>query len=212
MKRILCVLMFTAVAAMAAAQQDFFHRPSPRAGRTLLTLSLFEEVRAELKTNDEFSAKTDGLLEKLQGEMQETFQKAIGDASSIWPSMEKLNAKYDEEIVKLLSVDQVARLKQLFIQFNGAAAITNPLISRDLEITDDQKAKIKTLQEQNVKRIAESFTNGDGPKDRQETMAKLQDDLNTALEHLLSEGQKAKFKTMVGARFEFKKLIAHGIL
>jgi len=209
-KRIFLVTLLAAVAAVASAQADFFHRPSPLAGRTMLTLSLFEEVKAELKTNTEFNGKVDGLLEKLQAEMQEVFQNANGDFSSIRPAMEKINAKYDEEVAKLLSADQVSRLKQLFIQFNGEAAIPNAAISKDLEITDDQKAKIKQAQDENGKKLMEGFQNGDSPEDRQKNMVKLQDEFKATIGKLLTDDQRAKFKTMQGAKFEFKKVTADG--
>lgn len=209
-KRILLVLSFTLAAALAMAQQDFYHRPGFLAGRTVLTLALFEEVQTELKTPADFKEKSDALLTKMQGETQELFQNAGGDFASIRPAIDKVNAKYDEETFKLLTADQVKRLKELFIQFNGAAAVPHPVISKDLGITDDQKTKIKALQDANQKKLIESFGAGGSPEEARKTIEKLQDELKDDIEKLLTDDQKAKFKEMQGTKFEFKKVAPAG--
>lgn len=210
LKKILLALMFTVVAAMANAQPDLFHRPGFLAGRTFLTLSLFEEVRTELKTSPDFNTKSDALLEKVQGEMTEVFQNANGDFADARVKGEAINAKYDDELVKLLTPDQLARLKQLFIQFNGGNAIANPTIEKDLSITDDQKAKIKQVQADSGKKMMGLFGSGGSPEDNMKAMQKLQEDQKADLEKVLTDDQKAKFKTMQGDKFEFKKFPAPG--
>ncbi len=191
---------------LAAAQQDFFHRPSPFAGKTLLTLSLFEEVRAELKTTPEIHSQEDGLLSKIQRELQEALQGAGSDFAGMRATIEKINVNYDDEFVKLLSADQVKRLKQLYVQFNGGNALAYPLVAKALVITDEQKAKIKKTQEENQKQVMELFQSGGGPQDNRKDLEKLQTELKSNLEKLLTDDQKAKFKEMQGAKFEFKKV------
>jgi len=211
LKRSFWILTFVAGAALASAQGDFFHRPSPFAGRTMVTLSLFEEVRTELKTTPEVNSKVDGLLEKIQADIQEAFQSGGGDFNAMRPTIEKINAKYDDQCIKLLTADQATRLKQLFIQYNGASSITQPVISKDLGITDDQKTKIKAAQDDNFKKMGELMQGGGSPEDNAKPMAKLQDDLKDSLEKILTDEQRTKFKTMQGAKFEFKKVAAGGL-
>lgn len=208
-RRFIWVLAALAAAAMASAQQDFDHRPSPFAGRTFLTLSLFEEVRADIKTTADQNTKIEALLEKMNGERQDAFSGGNGDFDAIRTAVEKLNAKYDDEVAKLLSSDQNTRLKQLFIQYNGAVALTNPSIQKDLELTDDQKAKVKAAQDDQGKKMRDLFGNGP-PDDFQKAMQKLQDETKIALEKVLTDDQRAKFKSMEGAKFEFKKIAAVG--
>ena len=209
-KRILLVLSLTLAAALAMAQPDFYHRPGFLAGRTVLTLALFEEVQTELKTPADFKEKSEAQLTKMQGEIQELFQNAGGDFASIRPAIDKVNAKYDEETFKLLTADQGKRLKELFVQYNGAAAISHPVISKDLGITDEQKTKIKDAQDANSKKLIESFGGGGSPEEARKTIEKLQDDLKADLEKLLTDEQKAKLKELQGAKFEFKKVPSAG--
>jgi hypothetical protein len=123
---------------------------------------------------------------------------------------EAINAKYDDEVVKLLTPDQLTRLKQLFIQFNGGNAIANPIIEKDLGVTDDQKAKIKQVQADSGKKMMDLFSSGGSPEDNMKAMQKLQEDQKGDLEKVLTDDQKAKFKTMQGDKFEFKKFPAPG--
>jgi hypothetical protein len=202
-KKIAWILSLVALTAIASAQGDFLRRPSPFAGRTMLTLSLFEEVRPEIKTTPDENTKIDALVEKLQTELQDAFQSGNGDFDAIRGSVEKINAKYDDQLAAMLTPEQNTRLKQLFVQYNGAAAIPNPAIEKDLGITDDQKAKIKAAQDDNNKAMRDAFSGG--APDPQ-TMAKLQDDLKTALSKILTDDQRAKFQAMQGTKFEFKKI------
>lgn len=203
-KRILLVLAISALAGVAAAQ-DFFHRPSPFAGRTMLTLALFEEVRTELKTTPDENKKVDDLVGKLGGDIQEAFSNANGDFQAMQGEIEKINAKYDDEVVKALTEDQAKRLKQLFVQYNGAGSITQTSISKDLAITDDQKAKIKKLQDDQRQKMMDAFQGG-SPEDAQKTIKKLNDDLRADLAKVLTDDQNKKLKEMEGAKFEFKKV------
>src|SRR5665213_2370356 len=126
LKRLILVLAVVAVAGSASAQ-DFFHRPSQLAGRSFLTLSLFEEVRTEIKSTADQNSKEDDLVTKLQTDIGEAVQNGGGDPSSIRPAIEKVTTKYDNEVAKVLNADQMKRLKELFVQFNGNGVLASPV-------------------------------------------------------------------------------------
>jgi hypothetical protein len=208
LKRFLLAVAATMLAGAAVAQPDFFHRPSPFAGRTILTLELFDEVRTELKTTPDANKKVDGMLEGLQSEIMDAFQGANGDFGAAQEAVEKINAKYDDQCLAALTPDQDARLKQLFIQFNGASAVTQPLISKDLAITDDQKAQIKKLQADQRQKMMDAAQGG-GPPDPA-TMQKMRDDMNASIDKVLTDDQKSKLKDLQGPAFVFKKVESGG--
>ncbi len=208
LKRLFWILVITSVAAMATAQ-DFYHRPSPLAGRTLFSLSLFEEVRTEMKTTPDTNSKIDGLLEKLQSDTQEAVSGGNGDFATIRDAIEKLNKKYDDLTLKLLSDDQAKRLKELFVQYNGAAILTDPSLSKNLELTDDQKAQVKKIEDGRWTKMQEAFGGGGGD-DPAATIRKIQEEVQANLTKVLTDDQKKKLKTMEGAKFEFKKVEAGG--
>jgi len=204
LRRLLFIVAASLVVGTVSAQ-DFFHRPSPLAGRTMLTLSLFEEVRAELKTSSDTNGKIDALLEKLGPDIQEAFGAANGDMKAMQAEIEKINNKYDDECGKLLSDDQNKRLRQLFIQFNGAIAATNPGISKELAITDDQKTQIKKLQDDQRQKMMDAFKSG-SPEEGQAAMKKINDEFAVGIDKLFTDDQRKKFKDMAGVKFEFKKV------
>jgi hypothetical protein len=203
LKRLALISTLLILASMATAQ-DFFHRPSPLAGRTLLTLALFDEVKAELKTTADESAKQDEMLTKLGEEIQEAFSGAT-DFTAVRPTILKINDKYDGQLVGVLTADQLTRLKQLFIQYNGASSVRTESIAKDLALTDDQKAKIKKLQDDSGEKNSQLFQQGLSPEDMQKEMTKQLDQLNADIEKVFTDDQKAKLKAMEGAKFEFKK-------
>ena len=202
--RLLGIVVCFAGAAMSRAQQDMFHRPSPFAGTSILTLAVFDEVRLELKTSPEVNAKEDGLLVNLQRDVQESMRTGKGDLAAQRPAIAKINDKFDDECLKLLSDEQAKRLKQLFVQYNGGNAITNGIIARDLVITDEEKVKIQQLQDESTKKVRGLFDQGLSPAEMRDERAKLREQLKTDLEKVLSIEQLAKFKAMVGTKFVFK--------
>jgi hypothetical protein len=203
LKRFLLVLTLAVVAASASAQ-ELYRRPGFLAGRTLLTLSLFEEVRTEIKTTPEENSKVDAMVEKMQAEAMEAFQGANGDFPAMRAAIDKINTKYDDDLVKLLTADQVTRLKQLFVQYNGVTVAANPTFAKDLGITDDQKTKIKGLLADQSNKMAEAFQSGDF----QTAMKKIQDDYVAGMTKLYTDDQTKKLKDMAGTKFEFKKVAA----
>jgi len=201
LKRLFLIFAVTLLAGIAGAQ-DFYHRPSPLAGRTLVTLALFDEVKAELKMTAADNAKVEALLGKMSDDVQASVSG--GDFANLRTEIEKVNAKYDEEILKAVSADQATRLKQLFVQFNGNASLSQPWVQKELVFTDDQKAKVKKLQDEQWQKTMEAFQNG--PEEAQGVMKKLQEEFKVETGKMLTEDQTKKLKEMEGAKFEFKKV------
>lgn len=202
LNRLIFVLAAMSVVGMASAQ-DFFHRPSPLAGRTLLTLALFEEVKTELKITPEASTKIDAEVAKIGDDMNSAISGSNGDFAAMRGEIEKVNVKHDEEVLKLLTPEQGARLKQMYIQYNGMASVTQEWVVKDLALTDDQKAKVKKLQDDQWQKMMDAFQGGQD--EVQAAMKKGQDDFKDGVSKVLTEDQTKKMKDMEGAKFEFKK-------
>jgi hypothetical protein len=193
------------VVGMAGAQ-DFFHRPSPLAGRTMLTLAVFDEVKPELKLTPDEGTKLEGLIEKMGGDVMETVTSAGGDIQAITDGLKKINAKYDVEALKVLTPDQTTRLKQLYIQFNGDSTVPVEWVSKELMITDDQKAKVKKLEAEQNQKMMDAFQSGGGsPDEAGPVLKRIKDEFDASIDKILTDDQRTKLKDMQGAKFEFKK-------
>jgi hypothetical protein len=66
----------------------------------------------------------------------------------------------------------VKRLKQIQVQEQGAAALTNADVAAELSLTDDQKKKLADVQADYTSKQRELFGRGGGGGDIQERIAK----------------------------------------
>jgi hypothetical protein len=197
-KRILGSVLFLAVVSVALGQHDYFHRPSSFAGTTLLTLSAFDEVRKDMQVSPEIISREDGLLLNLQREFDDLLQRSKGNYSSLRPAIDKLNARYDFECLKLFTSEQTKMLKEQFVQFNGGKSITNPVIARDLGISDEQKDQIAEVQSSNSQKSREVYKTSPSQKEIQRLRDQLDDELKNRLEALLDESQHEKYLKLRG--------------
>ena len=188
-----------------AAAQDFYHRPSPFAGSFILSLATFTEVQKELKLTPDDSKKIDDLLGKVGEEFQGAFQDSAGDFGKLQVAISKINVKSDTDYLKSLTPDQSKRLKQLFVQFAGAAILVRDDFAQDFDLTADQKAKITKLQSDQGKKIGDLFQSGGDPSSMGPEMKKLQDQFKLDLAEVLTADQKKKLEDMKGPAFEFQK-------
>ena len=206
--RISAIICALSLACLGAAQ-DFYHRPSPFAGSFILSLATFSEVQKELKLTPDDSKKIDEQLSKVGEEVQGVFQDAGGDFGKLQVAITKINVKADGDYLKTLTPDQSKRLKQLFVQFDGAGVMVRDDFATDIGLTDDQKAKVSKLQTDQGKKIADLFQSGGGdPSSMAPEMKKLQDQFKVELTGVLTADQKKKLEEMKGAAFEFQKAAA----
>src|SRR5262249_42296862 len=115
---------------------------------------------------------------------------------------QELNKEAEKVVADTLKPEQAKRLKQISLQQQGAQAFNNPEIAKELNITDEQKQKIKTIQEDAMKEMRTLFQPGG---DRTEAMKKIQE-LNKATNDkvmgVLTADQKTKWKEMTGEPFK----------
>src|SRR4051794_567833 len=114
-----------------------------------------------------------------------------------------------KRLAEFLKPEQVKRFDQINVQLNPLHAFLIPRLQDELKLTDDQKSKIPTIQEQGVKafRAAVQAAIGD-QQDYQEAMQKIIADTNRQrlekLMALLTDDQKKAWKDMLGEPFKFR--------
>jgi len=114
--------------------------------------------------------------------------------------------KMTEALQKILTADQMTRLKEISIQLAGKQAVNDADVQTKLSITDDQKAKLKTLsgkmQEAN-RSIFEKMRDGEIQReDVQGMMKQNQTIMGTEIDKILTDDQKAKLKALAGKPFK----------
>jgi hypothetical protein len=181
-----------------------------------LGLLRIPEVQAELKMTQPQIAKLDDAQQTVRQAMQEAFQ---GGRQSMSPEeLEKAMAKVQEIQLKavsdILDQNQLKRFKQLELQRAGASALLQPAVAKELGLTDEQKAKLRELRQQQMNEMRSMFQNAGGMRnmtqeERQQRMKQMQDlrkKNDEAMLNVLTAEQKAKWTSMVGKPFKFPEM------
>ena len=177
-------------------------------------------VLADIKATEEQVTKLKEWAKEYQGKQMEFF-KGIKEMSKEERTEKQaaLTADAWKGIGKVLKEDQVKRLKQIELQVAGTGAYFRPDVIEALKITDDQKGK---LQEslggmfKDVQALREEFgLKGFGTKleaDKQEEydkkFAKLNKEAMSAVQDVMTDDQKKKWKEMTGDPIDVPKVQA----
>jgi hypothetical protein len=157
-----------------------------------------KSVQDELKLSEEQVKNVNELQEKQRGAF-----KGFKNLSK-----EERRAKFEERakeqqkaIDGILKPEQSKRLKQIALQQSGSRALNNPEVAAALKLSDDQKAKIKTIQEESFKEMREAFGGGDRAEARKKIEA-LRKATGEKVQAVLTGEQKTKLNEMMGEPFK----------
>ena len=174
-------------------------RGGPGMGPTV-SLVIMPEVQKELATTEAQNKAIETISAEVQDQMRETFGsfRDLQDLSDEerQQRMEESRKKFaalsqqsDEKLAKLLEPQQVERLGQIRLQREGLAAFARPETAKALGLSEEQQAKIRTLQDDL----------GPGGRMSREDREKAQAEALA----VLSDEQKSKWTALKGKQFEF---------
>lgn len=114
-----------------------------------------------------------------------------------------------KKIDELLTAPQKDRLKQIGLQLQGNAAILNPEIQKQLDLSGDQLDRIRQIQSQREARIAELQANvSQGsvlPQDISILVPQIQTETDASYAAVLSPEQVEQLKKLLGRPFKPSK-------
>jgi Spy/CpxP family protein refolding chaperone len=131
---------------------------------------------------------------------------------------QKIEQSYDDlargrmSMAEILEPAQLKRLKELYLQSQGIAALRLPEVIESLGITDEQRQKISALQEQARARRVTALPgpSDQTPEERQREMDERQKQMREAKQKLLDDAlqvltpeQRKKFEEMTGKPLGF---------
>ncbi len=212
------------LAAPALAQQ--------RGGRggfgqtmSLGRLAQNKSVQEELKVNEDQSKKMSEAMTKLREDLKDDYAKLGGgrgrrggggggaDVSQEErvAARKKVNEAEEKALKGVLDDRQIKRLEQIHVQQEGLAAFTQDEdVQKALKLSDDQKDKIKTINEEMRKQMQELRGGGGGGGGRgfnPEMMQKirgLQKEATQNAVKVLNDNQKKTYEELTGKPFEIK--------
>jgi Spy/CpxP family protein refolding chaperone len=198
------------LAAPALAQRGQGGRGGPGGGGAMFLLAN-EGVQKELKITDEQKDKLKAASEKFQADNKDEIAK-LRDRNTPQEDRAEIRKKISEASAKALSgilkPEQEKRLKQIEMQQQGAFAFADPEVQKTLKLTDDQKDKIKTINEEAGKAMREAFQGGGGGRPSPEAAKKMADmrkETKEKIDAVLTPDQKKAWKDMTGEPFEMQR-------
>jgi Spy/CpxP family protein refolding chaperone len=205
--------MFAALATVAMlaqvslAQREEGRRRGGREGRfgggmmSGVRLAAAEPVEKELKLTDEQKDKIKDINDQLSDDMRKAFEDG-GDREKI----QEINASASAKLKEVLDEGQQKRLRGILVQVAGAAAVADPEIAKELNITEDQKRKLGEVRRESMQAMREAF---EGARDQeggreamQEKMDKLREDSNKKVMAVLTSDQQAQLEAMKGEKVD----------
>ena len=205
--RLLAIVGAVAVACALMAQGRGQGRGFMRGGGSPVQLLNRTDVQTDLKLSDDQKTKITALNDQMRQDMQNAFQnaQASGDQGSTRTAMQQIGDKYRPQFEAILSADQNKRLLGIYVQMNGNRSVSDPGVAKAIGLSDDQKAKIKDLQDKQNQANQDLFQKmRDGELDRQglqDAMKKNNDTLDTAIGGILTDSQKSQLKALEGPKF-----------
>jgi len=185
------VLVLAASPVVAQGPRGGF-RPSP------LMLLGQKSVQEELKLSPDQVQKVQAAVEKQMESFQGFRDLSDEERGKKMQEMAKENEKF---VADNLKPDQAKRLQQIALQQQGGRALSDEKVAKELNLTDDQKGKIKDILEDTGNQVRELFQSGFS----EETRTKVRELNNAATEKtlgLLTADQKTKWKEMTGEPFK----------
>jgi len=215
---VLVSLVLTAVVCQPAFAQRFFGSRT----NTLVSLAANDAVQKDLGVSGDAVARLNTLGDEYRNASQKTFTALGIDYSAIsdLPALEraaemkkvnektvevnrKLTADFLPKLAEVLSPAQIHRLKQIQLQASGIDVWTEPEFAKELQLSDEQQAKLTELRTEYSRR--QQLLDGDF----QQRFARIRE-LNTERDNkgleLLMADQKAKLTELKGQSFDVSQL------
>jgi hypothetical protein len=132
--------------------------------------------------------------------------------------MKTVSDKAEKKLPEILLPHQMDRLQELAVQRLGPLALADPKIQGELKLSDDQKQKIRSLQDSiqaKAQEVRDAMTKARGLDDdarraafqamrpKFDALRAAADDAGKQALEILQADQKANFEKMQGDKFEF---------
>jgi periplasmic protein CpxP/Spy len=193
------------VAAMVS-QTAFAQREEGRRGRggpgggmfgppTAGALLRAKEVQEALKLTDDQKSKIEKINDETREEMRKLFQDGMDR-----DKMVEITKKTSEKINEALDADQQKRLMGILIQVNGAAAIADPSVAKELNVTEDQKKELQEVR-MSAREELQGLRDLSG-EERGKKAAEIQADINKKILAKLTPDQQQQLESLKGEKVE----------
>ncbi len=185
-----------------------------RGGGSSAMLLGMPEVQKELSLSDDQTKQVTALLAEAGEKMRASFagmrnlsaEERDKRRDEMRKKFEAAGKDLDEKVGKILDTKQVERLHQLQLQREGAMALSRPEVIKKLDLSDEQQAKIKKIQEDARPTGRAGFDPSLSREDREAAMKKMREKFANAQKEclaVLNDDQMLDWTNMCGKTFKF---------
>ena len=224
------VVVVAACTAATAQRQPGGTRPAGAASLTPQVVSN-KDLQADLKVTDAQKEKFKDPAAKLTevAKKMADLRPATGGGRPDMTKMTEVRAemtKVNDEVTKVvtdtLDDTQKKRLKQIEVQQMALRAFANADVVKELALTDDQKAKVKTITDDLAKEVGTGARPAGGRPgagtqpdaaalaEARKKRTEATDKAMTKVSAELTDDQKKAWKGLTGEKFDLTKLNAFG--
>jgi hypothetical protein len=163
-----------------------------------------KKVQKDLGLDEDAAKKATDALAKVREDNRDEFAK-LRDASPEERTaiMKKFNEANEKALKDVLTEKQLKRLKQIERQNAGIGMFSMEDVQKTLKFTDDQKAKIKEINDDLQKEMGDLRSGGFSPENIAKMQTLRKDALTNAMK-VLKDDQKKELKEMNGEPLELK--------
>jgi hypothetical protein len=194
-----------------------------RFGTDPLHLLQTAKVKQELKITDDQSSKLAKVANKYDQEAASKLgsvqlqglsgQQKVGKEQEVREAGDQLIESSRKEVSSILNPDQLNRLKQILLQVNGAEALQDKEVAKQVGITPEESAKIEKIQMQTSGILRNSLgmpSNGGTAKPQMlgadlQAADKINDHAQNQYMGALTTDQKQKLDKLRGAPFTLER-------
>ena len=189
-KLMLIGLVILGVVQAASAQ---FNMAGPDA-KTMVVIT--PEAQKELKITKDQNKQIQEVMKTAQAQGQASMSGMSG-----MPYPTQVLSELDAKVLATLTADQVARLNELWVQYEGPCVLRDKTVAEKLQLTDDQKAKSEQIWSDYQRTFFEQAQKGPtGYKG----MKKVRADANEATLALLTDEQKTAYEALQGKPIKWR--------
>jgi Spy/CpxP family protein refolding chaperone len=208
-KALLIMGLIVCLGGLAQSQQKGKGRGGFGPGGGLAGLLNNKSVQQEVKMTDEQVKKVADLVKETREKHKDDLESAKGlEGQERFQKMGEINKAINEELTKslgdVLQPEQVKRVKQIAVQTQGVRAFSDETVQKELKLTDDQKDKIKTINDDMRQEMQSIFSGGGDREENRKKMQTLQKETMEKVSAVLTDDQKKTWKEMTGEPFEVK--------
>jgi hypothetical protein len=173
--------------------------PPPKGPPPALMMLSDKSVQTDLKLSAAQNKKVNAAMTKQMMSMKSTFNLAPDQRAQ---KMQEITKAGDQAADELLNAEQKKRMQQISLQVQGSRAFSNAEVVKDLKLTEEQQAKIKTINDGIGKQMGELFQGKKlAPQAFQKKMKEIEKNANDQATKLLTSEQSSMWNEMTGTPF-----------